>query len=70
MPTRGRANFISRLWVLGVVFLAICAFYVIRLGILELSPTNIRGHKQDGTTERTVVVQAVRGQIYDRNGVP
>ena len=70
MSTRGRANFISRLWVLGVVFLAICAFYVIRLGILELSPTNIRGHKQDGTTERTVVVQAVRGQIYDRNGVP
>ena len=70
MSTRSRANFISRLWGLGLVFLGICAFYVIRLGILELSPEHIGGHRQDGTTERTVVVQAVRGQIYDRNGVP
>ena len=65
-PTRS----ISRLWGLGIAFLLVCAFYVIRLGILELSSQNIGGHKQDGTTERTVVVQAVRGQIYDRNGVP
>ena len=70
MSTRGRANSISRLWILGILFLAVCIFYVIRLGMLELSPNNIGGHKQDGTTERTVVVQAVRGQIYDRNGVP
>ena len=65
-PTRS----VSRLWGLGIAFLLVCAFYVIRLGILELSSQNIGGHKQDGTTERTVVVQAVRGQIYDRNGVP
>ncbi len=61
---------LSRVWGLGAVFLAVCLFYVIRLGMLELSPDNIGGHKQDGTTERTVIVQAVRGQIYDRNGVP
>ena len=60
----------SRLWGLGILFLAVCAFYVIRLGVLELSRENIGGHRQDGTTEREVVVQAVRGQIYDRNGVP
>ena len=65
-PTRS----VPRLWGLGIAFLLVCAFYVIRLGILELSSQNIGGHKQDGTTERTVVVQAVRGQIYDRNGVP
>ncbi len=70
MSTRGRVNFISRLWGLGIVFVALCAFFVIRLGMLELSPEHIGGHRQDGTTERTVVVQAVRGQIYDRNGVP
>ncbi len=61
---------ISRLWGLGLVFLAVCAIYVIRLGMLELSGENIRGHRQDGTTERTVTVEAVRGQIYDRNGTP
>ena len=60
----------TRLWGLVIVFLAVCVVYVVRLGILELSSQNIGGHKQDGTTERQVVVQAVRGQIYDRNGVP
>ena len=59
-----------RIWSLGVLFVAICLFYVVRLGLLELSSENIGGHRQDGTTERTVIVQAVRGQIYDRNGVP
>ena len=70
MSGRHRVNFISRLWGLGIVFLGVCIFYVIRLGMLELSSEHIGGHRQDGTTERTVVVQAVRGQIYDRNGVP
>ena len=70
MAAHSRSRSISRLWGLGIVFLLVCAFYVVRLGILELHPDNIQGHKQDGTTERTVVVQAVRGQIYDRNGVP
>ena len=70
MAARTPSKSISRLWGLGIAFLAICAVYVIRLGILELNSENIGGHRQDGTTERTVVVQAVRGQIYDRNGVP
>ncbi len=63
-----RAKHVARLWVLGLAFLAVCTVYVIRLATLELSSENIRGHKQADTTERTVVVQAVRGQIYDRNG--
>ncbi len=61
---------ITRLLGLGIFFLSVCAVYVIRLGVLELSGENIRGHRQDGTTERSVIVQAVRGQIYDRNGKP
>ena len=67
-PARNRS--ISRLWGLGIVFALVCVFYAVRLGMLELNSENIGGHKQDGTTERTVVVQAVRGQIYDRNGTP
>ena len=70
MASPNRRNRAARLWFLGGLFLLVCLIYVVRLGALELSPANILGHKQDGTTRRTVVVQAVRGQIYDRNGVP
>ncbi len=70
MPDTAKARRLTRLWILGAFFLAVCCFYVIRLATLELSSENIGGHRQDGTTERTVIVQAVRGQIYDRNGVP
>ena len=69
MNGKSRRNRAVRLWGMGALFLAVCLIYVIRMGALELSPANILGHKQDGTTRRTVVVQAVRGQIYDRNGV-
>lgn len=64
-PHRSR---VSRLVVLGGAFLLICLVYLVIFGTMELSPENIGGHKQDGTTERTVIVQAMRGQIYDRNG--
>ncbi len=61
---------ILRLAVLGFAFALFCLIYVIRLAILELNSDNIGGHRQDGTTTRTVLVQAVRGEIYDRNGKP
>ena len=70
MAPRAATKSASRLFGLGIAFLLVCVVYTIRLAILELHPDHIGGHKQDGTTERTVVVQAVRGQIYDRNGVP
>ena len=68
IPVRSRR--VNRLWGLATLFLLVCGFYVVRLAMLELSSENIGGHRQDGTTERTVVVSAVRGQIYDRNGIP
>ena len=70
MAPRAATKSASRLMGLGIAFLLVCAVYTIRLAFLELHPDHIGGHRQDGTTERTVVVQAVRGQIYDRNGVP
>lgn len=70
MDKQQYARRVGRLWMLGVFFLACCVIAVIRLGTLDLSSENIRGHKPDGTTTRTEIVQAVRGQIYDRNGVP
>ena len=65
-PTRNRR--VVRLYALGVVFGLFCLVYIIRLAALELNGNNIRGHRQDGTTTRTELVQAVRGEIYDRNG--
>ncbi len=70
MPRPASNKRIARLWGLGIGFLLICLVYIIRLATLELTSENIGGHRQDGTTERRVVVQAVRGQIYDRNGTP
>lgn len=58
----------SRILALGVFFALCCIIYIIRMGTLELTGENIGGHKTNGTTERTVIVQAVRGQIYDRDG--
>lgn len=59
-----------RLLALCGLFGLICFVYILRLATLELNRENIRGHKQDGTTSRTELVQAVRGEIYDRNGRP
>lgn len=65
MPRR-----VVRLVALCAAFGLICVAYIVRLATLELNGENIRGHKQDGTTTRTEIVQAVRGEIYDRNGKP
>lgn len=61
---------VSRVVMLGGFFMAVCLLYLVVFGVMELNSQNIKGHKQDATTERTVVVQAMRGQIYDRNGKP
>lgn len=63
-----RNHRVVRLYALGAVFAFVCLIYVIRLAALELNGNNIGGHRQDGTTTRTEIVQAVRGEIYDRNG--
>ena len=65
-PARNRR--IVRIYALGAIFGLFCIVYIVRLAVLELNGNNIHGHKQDGTTTRTEIVQAVRGEIYDRNG--
>lgn len=61
---------VGRMTALGIFFLVCCVVYVIVFAVMELNSENIGGHAKDGTTERTVIVQAMRGQIYDRNGKP
>ncbi len=66
---RGRMT-VRRMVIIGVIFLVFCVVYLVKLGTLELNSEHIGGHPKDGTTQRTVVIAAVRGQIYDRNGKP
>ena len=61
---------VSRMMGLGIFFLICCVLYLAVFAVMELNSENIKGHANDGTTERTVIVQAMRGQIYDRNGKP
>ncbi|MBQ9779490.1 MAG: hypothetical protein IJW00_00960 [Clostridia bacterium] len=61
---------VRRVTALGIFFLAVCLVYIVIFAVMELNSENIGGHAKDGTTQRTVIVQAMRGEIYDRNGKP
>lgn len=64
--------FSRRLTLLGVVFLAVCLVYCSILIVLQVQGNAYSVYKkpegQAGTTTQTVTLQAVRGEIYDRNG--
>ena len=51
---------------IAVVFCLVCVIYLGRLFYIQISGRD-NGY-DGGTTTRTVTVQAVRGEIYDRNG--
>ena len=44
MSTHTSNRTASRLWGLGIAFLLVCAFYAVRLAILELHPDHLGGH--------------------------
>ena len=67
LPTR---RTLRRIGVLGVVMLVVFAVLLLRLWALQvLSGTKYVGQAQ-ANSFRTVRVQAPRGQILDRNGIP
>ncbi len=70
IPKNASGRRVSRMMGLGIFFLICCFVYLAVFAVMELNGENIKGHAKDGTTERTVIVQAMRGQIYDRNGKP
>ena len=69
-PQSAGGRRVSRMMGLGIFFLVCCLLYLGVFAVMELNSENIKGHAGNGTTERTVIVQAMRGQIYDRNGKP
>ena len=59
----------SHLWRYMTVAVIFCLISVIYLGRLFYIQISGRDDGYDGgTTVRTVTIQAVRGEIYDRNG--
>ncbi len=57
---------VLRYLVISVLFCVICLFYLGRLFYIQISGR--QNTYDEGTTTQTVTVQAVRGEIYDRNG--
>ena len=53
---------------IALIFCLICVIYLGRLFYIQISGRD--NDRQGGTVTRTVTVQAVRGEIYDRNGTP
>ena len=75
-PTRdAHALFSRRTTALACVFVAVCLIYCAILVTLQAKGNAFYVFKDqpdvpEGTTVQTVAVQAMRGEIYDRNGVP
>ena len=64
MTTRKR--FVYRYLLIALVFCMVSVIYVGRLFYIQITG---RGNKySDGITESIVKIQAVRGEIFDRNG--
>ncbi len=66
--------FSRRLTLLCVAFLAVCLLYCSILIVLQVKGNAYLVYKETetpaGTTTKTVTMQAMRGEIYDRNGKP
>ena len=63
-----KRSFVWRYVAVAVLFCLVCVIYLGRLFYIQISGNEPQ--YSGGTTKRIETVEAVRGQIYDRNGVP
>ena len=70
MRNKKKKFYTSGLFILGAVFLAVCFIYIIRLVNMQITGVNKYISLNTKTYSRYETVQAVRGEIYDRNGKP
>lgn len=66
----GKRSFLYRYVIIAVLFVLVCILYVINIGSIQLNNTGALPVSSDKYFTRKVTVQAVRGEIFDRNGVP
>ncbi len=55
-----------RIICVSVVFIAVCFIYILKMVNIRINAEPAA--EDDGTYTRTVAIQAVRGEIYDKNG--
>ena len=63
-----RSKRLIRILILTLVFSMVCVVYLGKLFSVQLAGKGLYG--DSGITSRLVTVQAMRGEIYDRNGKP
>lgn len=68
MKNRTKKYHTGALLVLGAFFVAVCGFYVIKLVNMQITGVDKYISGSTKTYVRYEAVQAVRGEIYDRNG--
>ena len=61
-----KRNHLMRYVILAVTFCVVCLVYVGRMFYVQIITKEET--KEDGTSVRLVIVPAVRGEIFDRNG--
>lgn len=66
MRQRAARDHVFRYLIISVIFCVVCVFFLGRLFYIQISGR--QNSYETGTTTQTVTVQAVRGEIYDRNG--
>ncbi len=64
----GRSGFYYRYLIIGVFFVIMCLVYIASAIKIQSLYGGREDDTGDGYTTRTVAIQAVRGEIYDRNG--
>ena len=70
MMNKNKKFYTSGLFVLGAVFTAVCIIYIIKLINMQITGVDKYISMNSKTYTRYETVQAVRGEIYDRNGKP
>ncbi|MCQ2353921.1 MAG: hypothetical protein MJ102_02320 [Clostridia bacterium] len=69
--TGGRKAFIYRYIIISVIFVLVCILYIVNIGRIQINGTTaVNKESTENYTTRKAAIQAVRGEIFDRNGVP
>ena len=71
-PEKGgmHRRFVYRYVIIAVAFLLVCSFFLIQAARFQIEASQSSAHEDDGSVTRTVKIPALRGEIFDRNGVP
>lgn len=70
MRNKNKKFYTSGLFLLGAFFVAVCLVYIVRLVNMQITGVDKYTSLNSKTYTRYETVQAVRGEIFDRNGKP